>query len=310
MMDVLCVGNAVADTKARPVDSLPATGTLALVDSVSLHGGGCALNTALALAKLGMKAGIVTGVGHDAFGEFLMGLLKRAGVDNSPVVTHPVLQSSATAVMVNRRGERSFLHTIGASAAITEKAVPDSLLRKYRALHLSGFYILPRLDGAPAMRVLRRAKKLGLVTSLDTCWDPRRRWHLVRMCLPYTDYYMPSYEEAREAFGSRDPRTIAEAAFRAGVRKGVILKTGAKGCFALFRGGAQVRVPAFKVKVVDTTGAGDCFDAGFLAGLLRRQALSEALMLGCAAGACSVSGMGSQGTIRSYRQVAGMTSHR
>ena len=304
MRDVLCVGNAVADTIVRPVTKLPPGGRLVYMDEVGLHGGVCALFSARAAARLGLKAGIVAGVGRDAFGAFLVKRLEEEGVETFAVVRDPRRQSSATAVLVYPGGERSFLHTPGASAAVGERSVPDALLKRHRALHLSGFFIMPRLDGPPARRVLARAKRLGLLTTLDSCWDPRKRWHLILPCLPHVDYYVPSWEEAREVFQTSDLRAIAWAALRRGVRRAVVLKMGARGCYALTREGREHRVPAFRVRAVDATGAGDCFDAGLLTGLLRGWPLRRSLQLGCAAGALSVSASGGLGLLRSFSQAS------
>jgi len=302
MKDVLCVGNAVADVTARPIRSIPGKGKLGLIDSIGLWTGGCAVNSAIALARLGMKPGIGTAVGRDGFGEFLLRRLRENRVELAGARVVDGFQTSSTVVLVTPDGERSFLHTEGASGAITDRMFPDALLRRYRILHLSGFFLLPRLDGPPARRLLARAKKLGLTTSFDSCWDPRRRWPLSKMCLPFVDYYLPSIEEAGETFAARTPRAIADRALAAGVRKVVVLKRGAKGCYALPRDGAPIELPAFKVKPVDATGAGDCFDGGFLTGILRGFPLRDALRLGNAAGALNVSGPGGFGNLKSFGQ--------
>jgi len=310
MRHVLCVGNAVADVTARPIVGIPPRGKLWLVDAIGLFTGGCAVNSAIALARLGMQATIGTAVGRDGFGEFLLGRLRENRVDLAGAKTVDGYQTSSTVVLVTPDGERSFLHTEGASGAITDRMFPDALLKRHRFLHLSGFFLLPRLDGAPARRLLSRAKRLGLTTSFDSCWDPRRRWKLAKMCLPFVDYYLPSIEEAGETFGSRDPRTIASRALAAGVRKVVVLKRGAKGCYALPRDGSPVELPAHRVKVVDATGAGDCFDGGFLAGILRGFPLREALRLGNSAGALNVSGPGGYGNLRSFRQAMAVSRRK
>jgi len=302
-LDLLCVGNAVADTGTRPVESLPRPGHLVLVGSIGLTAGGCAINSAIGAARLGLRVGVGTAVGRDAFGDFLERKLKTEGVDTRGLFrAKSGIQSSASVVAISRNGERSFLHVIGASGYMSDRDFPDSLLGRFRALHLSGFFLLPRMDGAPARRLLRRALALGLATSLDTCWDPQGRWNLLKMCLPFAEYYLPSIEEARGTFGCRDPLQIARKALALGVRQAVVLKMGAGGCFSLERGGLPIRIPAFRVKAVDATGAGDSFDAGFLVGILRGLPLTKALLLGNAAGALSVSGIGGQGAIRNLRQ--------
>ncbi len=302
MRDLLCVGNAVADTSARPVTALPERGKLRLLDEIGLNAGGCATLSSIAGARLGLKTGVGIAVGRDAYGDFLAATLRREGVDTRGIARDHRHQTSSTVVVISPDGERGFLHVIGASAGLKEPGISSALLRGYHALHLSGYFILPGLDGAPARRLLARAKRLGLETSLDTCWDPRRRWHLVRMCLPFVDWYLPSIEEARETFASTDLKTIARRALACGVRRGVILKRGADGVYALTKAGEEHLVRAFRVKAVDATGAGDCFDAGFWSGLLRGRPLPEALRLGCAAGALSVAGFGGIGSLRSLAQ--------
>jgi sugar/nucleoside kinase (ribokinase family) len=304
--DLLCIGNAVADTSARPVTKLPGRGKLELIDEIGLNPGGCAVLSAMAAARLGLKSGVGIAVGRDAYGDFLVRRLAHDRVDVSGVRRDPRHQTSSTVVVIGPDSERGFIHVIGASAGLTERTVTDATLRRYRALHLSGYFILPSLDGAPARRLLARASRLGLAISLDTCWDPKRRWHLVTMCLPFVDWYLPSIEEARETFGSRDVRTIAKRALAKGVRRGVILKRGPLGVYALTREGMELTIPAFRVKAVDATGAGDCFDAGFWAGMLRGRPLRDALRLGCAAGALSVSGFGGIGRLTSLAQARRM----
>ncbi|MGH3039503.1 MAG: carbohydrate kinase family protein [Gaiellaceae bacterium] len=115
-MDVVCLGILVADAIARPVDELPERGSLGLVDEISLHGGGCALNTASALTRLGLSAGVAGKVGDDALGTFLLGLLDERGVGRDGVLTDPAAATSATVVLVDSSGERTFLHLPGASS--------------------------------------------------------------------------------------------------------------------------------------------------------------------------------------------------
>ena len=303
MRDVLCVGNAVADAVARPVKNLPKKGKLALVDRIGLFTGGCAVNTAISLSRLGMSTGIVTAVGRDGFGDFILRRLHEESIPTDAVVRSRNTHSSSTMVTVFPDGERSFLHTLGASAELSDRHVTDLLLKKYRAMHLSGFFLLPKLDGKPSARLLERASDLGLLTSLDTCWDPKAKWRPVLQCLRQVDFFMPSIEEAREIFGTDDKDRMARQAFGLGVRKAVILKMGSKGCYAIPRHGRAFLVPSHRVKAVDATGAGDSWDAGFWAGFLRGYDLAGSVRLGNAAGACCVTGMGGSGNVRSFRQV-------
>jgi sugar/nucleoside kinase (ribokinase family) len=300
---LLCVGNAVADAVARPVDESPRPGRLQFVERIGLFAGGCGLNTSIAASRLGLKAGLVTALGRDGFGDFLLNRLQQEGVDIRSVSRDAKLHSSATLVSVASDGERSFLHTVGASRALSDRSVHLHTLKQYRALHLSSYYLLPSLDGPPSVRLLKRAKSAGLLTSLDTSWDPKGRWNLVLACLPQVDYFLPSFEEAARIFGTKVPSEIVAKAFRAGVRRLVVLKLGAKGCQAWERGGSRHSVRPYKVQVVDATGAGDSFDAGFMAGILKGESIARSLKLGNATGAACVAGLGAAGAIRDYAQV-------
>ena len=125
-MDVVCLGILVADAIARPVGELPDRGSLGLVDEISLHGGGCALNTASALVRLGLSAGAAGKVGDDAFGAFLLALLDERGVDRGGVLADPAVATSATVVLVDSSGERTFLHLPGAKASLRAEELDRS----------------------------------------------------------------------------------------------------------------------------------------------------------------------------------------
>ena len=304
-LDILCVGNAVADAVTRPVTALPPRGRLTTVAQIGLHGGGNALNSAIAAARLGLKAGVVTAVGRDSFGDFLANLFKAEGVDTRGLSRDGKFQTSATAVMVSPDGERSFLHCVGASAAVREGMVTDRLLRRARVLHMCGFNLMPALDGAPARRVMARARRMGLTVSLDTSWDSTGKgWPRVLPCLPLADYFMPSIEEARAIFRAGDPDRIIDAAMARGVRRAVVIKMGPKGARGRERGGATFHVPACRIRAVDATGAGDSCIAGILAGIIKGMNIKDAVRLGCAVGALSVAGVGGVGLLKSFSQAA------
>jgi len=137
-VDVVCLGILVADVIARPVDELPAPGSLDLVEDIALHGGGCALNSSSALVKLGLAAGVVGKVGADPFGDFLLGLLDSRGVDRRGLVRNAAVSTSATVVLVRADGERTFFHLPGANAALTVEELDPDTLYGGRALHYGG----------------------------------------------------------------------------------------------------------------------------------------------------------------------------
>lgn len=265
MFDVISLGILVADIITRPLKEYPSKGRLVLVDEMELHSGGCALNTGIALSKVGIKVGVIGKVGCDAHGDFLITEMKKYNVNTSGVVRDKNVSTSATLVLVSEDGERSFIHYLGADGEFCEKDVNMNLIKKTKILHLAGFFVMPKFDGKPTLNILKKAKKLGITTSLDTVWDTHGRWmKLLEPCLPYVDIFLPSIEEAKRLTNKDRPEEIAKEFISYGIKK-VALKMSDKGCYIRSENEEHF-IPPYKVKVVDTTGAGDCFVAGFLAG--------------------------------------------
>jgi len=294
--DVVCLGILVADVIARPVDELPTPGSLGLVAELSLRGGGCALNTASALVKLGAKAAAAGKVGADPFGDVLLGLLDERGVDRRAVIRDPAAPTSATVALVRSDGERTFLHLPGANAVLHAEELSPELIFAGRALHLAGALVLEQLDGEPSAQILAEARRRGLLTSLDTVWDASGRWHRLHPCLDDLDVAVPSLAEAQAVSGEREPGRVA-AWFRGRGVKEVALTMGAAGCYVAGEGfEGQVTAPA--VRAVDGTGAGDAFAAGFLYGKLAGFDLEHAARLGNAAGALATTAVGAFDGVR------------
>ena len=287
-MDVVCLGILVADVIARPVDELP-HGAVSLMDEISVHGGGCALNTATGLARLGLSVLVVGKVGEDTFGDFVVGLLDERGLDTRGVLRDPAVPTSATVVLVDRAGERSFLHCAGANGALGAEDLAPEIFAG-RALHVAGALVMPALDGAPTAELLAEARRRGVHTSLDTVYDATGHWERVKPCLPHLDLLMTSLAEAQGISGEQEPASAAAWFRDRGVGE-VALKLGPDGCYiagAEFEGG----VPAFPVHVVDGTGAGDAFAAGVIYGRLAGWPLVDAARLANAAGALATTAVG------------------
>ena len=154
--------------------------------------------------------------------------------------------------------------------------------------------------------ILREAQHQGLTTSLDTAWDLKGRWmKALKPCLPYLDYFMPSEREVKMLLGYTHPVKAAKAFLKMGA-KCVIIKQGEKGSLLKRQDGLEIQVPAFTAKVVDTTGAGDAFCAGFIKGLSLGWDPIRCLKLGNAAGACAVSALGATTGLKSFRQAVSL----
>jgi sugar/nucleoside kinase (ribokinase family) len=287
-VDVVCLGILVADVIARPVDELP-HGTVSLMNEISVHGGGCALNTATGLARLGLSVLVVGKVGEDTFGDFVVGLLDERGLDTRGVLRDPAVPTSATVVLVDRAGERSFLHLPGANGALgAEELAPEIFAG--RALHVAGALVMPALDGAPTAALLAEAQRRGVRTSLDTVYDATGHWERVQPCLPHLDLLLASLAEAQGISGEQEPPSAAAWFRDRGVGE-VALKLGPDGCYVA---GAEFEgeVPAFPVHAIDGTGAGDAFAAGVIYGRLAGWPLVDAARLANAAGALATTAVG------------------
>ncbi len=293
MPDVTCIGGLVADVVGKPIDSLPQKGKLSLVDRMELHTGGNAASTGVALAKLGVKTAVIGKVGKDGFGDFIIDRMALAGVDVRSVVRDPENATSATMVMVHSDGERSFVHYFGANAALSQGDIDLDLMRASKIFHIAGAFLLPALDGEPSAQLLKTAREAGITTSFDTAWDSRGNWmRLVAPCLPYVDYFLPSYEEAKMLAGGReDLQDVAQFLIDAGAEV-VGLKLGEKGVYVRSKSGEEITLPALPVTAIDALGAGDSFVAGFLTGLVRGWNIEQCARFANGVGACCVTALG------------------
>ena len=297
MPDVVCLGILVADVIARPVDALPPAGSLRLVESISLRGGGCALNTATALTRFGLSAAVAGKLGSDPLGEFLLGLLDERGIDRNGVVRDPAVSTSATVVLVAQDGERTFLHLTGANAQLRSDELDADLLCSGRVLHIAGALVLDSLDGEPLAAVLAEANRRGVMTCVDTVWDATDRWARILPCLPYVDVFAPSLSEAMAITREHDVESVADSLRQAGARD-VVLKLGPDGCYVAGVG----PIAPVRVRAVDGTGAGDAFVAGLLFGLLEGWPLERAARLANAAGALATTAIGASEGLRGLKE--------
>jgi sugar/nucleoside kinase (ribokinase family) len=298
--EVLCAGIVVADAIASPVDELPEMGRLALVDSVQLHTGGCALSTASALERLGVPTALCGCVGDDLLGDVLVREAQARGVDTSGVRLSEEL-TSASVVLDASDGERTFLHNPGASGALTAADVEGALETSgARRLHIGGALVLPALDGGPMATLLEGAYGRGVATSLDPVDDPTGAWDRLHACLPHLSAICPNLTEARGITGQEEPEDCAAWLLDRGVER-VAIKMGRQGAYAAdARTGAYV--PPFPIQARDETGAGDAFAAGLIYGLLHDWPLEEAVRLGNAVGALSTTGMGASTSLPSLEE--------
>lgn len=299
MPEVTCIGILVADLVGGPLVTYPSKGKLVTVENMGLYNGGCATNTGIALARLGIETQVLGMVGYDGLGDFLVNLLKKEGISTRGISRSSTKNTSATMVILNESGERSFIHYIGANGEFGLDNINFYLLKNTKIAHIAGTFLLSKFDGHETAETLKRLKKMGLMTSLDTAWDSSGRWlSIIEECLPHIDIFVPSLDEAQMISGKEKPEDIAEFFMPYGI-KTLVLKMGEAGSFAQ-NSKERIFMPSFKADVKDTTGAGDAFVAGFLAGVATGLELKESLRLGNALGALCVMSFGASSGVRSW----------
>ncbi len=297
MAEIVSMGVHILDVLGRHVLEVPPGQGIALIDEIRITAAGTSAGTSVDLAKLGCKVTAVGAVGNDEMGNILIGILNRHGVNTKYIVRKDGVQTSGTILPIRPNGERPALHVMGSNASFCFDDVPVDLIAKADFVHVGGFYLMPKFDGPDTVKTLKLAKGSGAITTMDILGVKQEKMaEKIAPCMPYLDYFMPNLEEAGMITGLSDPDAMCKYFLSAGA-KNVILKMGERGSLILSSNGERIRVPAFKVRLVDTTGCGDAWSAGFIAGLSLNMSISKAAQLGSACGSLVASGLGSDAGI-------------
>jgi sugar/nucleoside kinase (ribokinase family) len=288
-MKVVTMGVHVLDVLVRPVEVIPEGQGATLVDDIRMTAAGTAGGTALTLAKLGASVRTAGAIGTDPTGDLLVQLLNRSGIDTELLVRRIDTSTSASVLPIRPNGERPSLHLLGANITYGLDDVPWEALAEATHLHLGG----PELMGADvAARILSYAKEHGVVTSVDLLAPGELgTFDQIEPLLPYVDHLLPNDDQVLGFSEEEDLVTGAKKLLGAGA--GLVAVTrGGDGVLLVTAEGTET-VPAFAVDVVDTTGCGDAFSAGYLRGLSLGRTPRGAAVLGCAAAALVAQGLGS-----------------
>jgi sugar/nucleoside kinase (ribokinase family) len=302
--DVICVGILVADAMAKPVTKIPEKGQLELVERISLFPGGCAVNAAIDLSKIGLRTALAGKIGNDGFGKFIISELKTHNVNTDAVVVDENADTSASLVISNADGERSFIHSLGANAMFRETDIHYDVVENSEIVFVAGTLLMPQFDGKDCAEFLKKCKAMEKLTALDTAWDSTGRWmKTLAPAMPYIDCFLPSYEEAVKLSGKTLLEDIADV-FLAMGPKIVVIKNGNKGCFIKTKLGDKYSIPTFeRIKPFDANGAGDSFCAGFLTGLARKWSLNECGRFANAVGTHCIMEAGASTGIKSEAEI-------
>lgn len=285
---LLGVGELNPDLIVTGIGQPPVPGREVFVRGARLTLGSSTAICAAGVAKLGLPVALLAHVGDDMPGRFCLDYLIRCGVDVSQVKLHPD-QPTGFTVSLAYAGDRALLTFPGVMGELAAGDLPDALLRRAQHLHLSSYFLHQNLR-EDCVSLFARAKALGLTTSLDPGWDPEERFAPpLAPVLPHLDLFLPNEAEALALTRSATLDEALDRLSQAGPLS--VVKCGKRGAVAVGRG-CRAQIPAFEAEVVDPTGAGDSFDAGFLFGWLTGRGLEECLRLGAACGALAVQAIG------------------
>jgi sugar/nucleoside kinase (ribokinase family) len=290
-MEIVTLGVHVVDVLVRPVEQIPEGQGGQLVEEIRITPAGPAGGTAITLAKLGASVKTAGAIGEDQLGEVLLALLAGFGVDTSPLVLRSGVQTSASVLPIRPDGSRPAFHVIGANGTYSSADAPWEAIERAAFLH---FGAPEFMGGVEAARILSFAREHGAVTSADILAPGEQASGIVEWLGPafeHLDYLLPNEEQVLGLTGADELEHGCEVLLERGV--GCVAATrGAEGAVIADRDGVDT-VPAFETDVVDTTGCGDAFSAGFLRGLGVGRGRCEAAVLGCAAAALVAQGLGS-----------------
>jgi sugar/nucleoside kinase (ribokinase family) len=303
MKRIHCVGAVCVDLLNGPIPQYPVPRLQTQVTAkwIRMMPGGGAANMPSAVARMGLPVSSFAKVGDDFNGEFISRELAKLGVDTAGIRVSPRDPTPFTFVAVHADGERTFIHTPGANLTFNvgdldlERALDTDLLLYH------DLYVMPELDGKPAAGLLEEARRRGVLTFLDEDFGYGPRLEPLAAMLPHCDYAIPSFDDLHAIFPGASAEEMAGQLLGLGA-SAAVLKMGRDGCL-IAQGSERIRVPALPAHVVDTTGAGDCWDAGFIAGLASGEDIFTAARMGNACAAFCIEAVGGSTGVPRYEGV-------
>ena len=282
------LGAHVFDVHAKYVEAIPEGQGGALIEEIRVSPAGAAGGTAITMAKLGARTVTVGAIGADDLGDLLVTMLGRLGVETGHLARKGGVQTSATVLPIRPNGDRPALHVIGANGSFTRDDVPWDVIEQADTLHLGG----PEFMHELAPDILGFCREHGVRTSADVLADG---WpellDMIGPALEQVDWFLPNDDQAMKLTGSDDVEAAGRKLLERGIG-GCAITCGARGSLVV-TGDAAERVPAFETEVVDTTGCGDAYSAGFMRGLSLGRSPAEAARLGSACASLVAQGLGS-----------------
>ena len=297
--DYASMGFYTYDCLGWPFTEVPPGGGTVFIDELTLAVSGAGGTAAIAAAKMGLKTLAIAGVGDDLMGDWVLQRLQHFGVDTSTVQRKPGWKTSSSIVTTRMDGSRPALHMKGATSNFF---VDDAMIPKVidaKVFHAGGVGLMDAMDKGQSAVVMKAAKAGGAITTVDVFAGSPKDLPAIADVLPYTDYFMPSIEEAQALCGLTDPGDTAKFFLDMGVRA-CALTLGRDGAYYHDRDGVKFHIPAFDIKVKCTCGCGDAFNAGFAVGLVKGFNPEDTVRFAQATSALNATGLGSQAGVESF----------
>lgn len=304
-LDAICVGAAIVDIPLQPVnrdmfeiESFP-------LQQISMTIGGDAINEATIMSRLGHKIGLMSMVGRDAVGNFIIEHCEKNGIDYSGIKVREGIDTSINVGLVTADGERTFVtNRNGSLWKMTIDDVDLSRLGEARLLSLASIFNNPLLGCQALVQIFQEAKKQDMIICADMI-KARLGETLedIKEALSYVDYFFPNYDEACLMTDETELDKIADKFLGCGIGH-VVIKTGKKGCYIKSQDRSVLEVPAMKgITAIDTIGAGDNFASGFITAILEGKSLKECAEFANVTASISVQSIGATTGVQRREQV-------
>ena len=297
--DVSVIGLYILDVLGRPVTRIPDRGNVDFIEEIRLTVAGTAGGTVVDTAKLGLKSLAVGAVGDDEKADWVLMTMQKHGIDTSAMQRLKGIPTSATILNVRPNGDRPALHVRGASDHFDVAPAMYDQVFDAPIIHLGGTGLLKALDGPASVTLLKEAKRRGRIVTFDLIGANADTIAIVEPLLPYIDYFMPSIEEAKDMSRLDTPDDCASYYLDKGATC-CVFTLGGDGAYYAHQDGTRLKSPAYDVNVVDTTGCGDAFDAGFITSLHHKMDTETALRFAQASAGLVATGLGSDAGIISF----------